>query len=118
MSDIKAGREDELRQMVAYHEMRKLLEAKYSGKWVVIHSCQLVGGYGSYDEARAAARRKNLDILDCFIQRVGTEPPIILSYGDQHGHLSNFQRQFPNSPRQSHMNCLTTVIPAKAGIQE
>ena len=70
-----------IRQMIAYDEMLEMLEAEYSGRWVVIHDCQLVGDYGSYGEAEAAAMQENRNILDCFIQRVGVEPPIIISYG-------------------------------------
>ena len=81
MTATKATHEAELRQMVAYHEIEKRLEDQYPGRWVVLHDCQLVGDYGSYDEAKAAAQGKNLDLLDCFIQKVGAEPPIILSYG-------------------------------------
>ena len=77
MTATKATHETELRQMVAYHDMEKRLEAQYPGRWVVLHNCQLVGDYGSYDEATAAAQGKHLDLPDCFIQKVGAEPPPI-----------------------------------------
>ena len=72
----------ELAQLVAYHEMRQELESQYPGRWVVIHGSELAGHYETYLAARAGAREQDLDLLDCLIQKVGAEPPIILSYGD------------------------------------
>ena len=72
----------ELTLLVAYHEMRQKLESQYPGEWVVIHGSELAGHYESYQAARAGARDQGLDLLDCLVQRVGAEPPIILSYGN------------------------------------
>ncbi|MDE2959444.1 MAG: hypothetical protein OXU28_05260 [Chloroflexota bacterium] len=70
----------DLAQLVAYHEMRQSLEDDYFGRWVVIHNCELAGDYETYDEARARTRKEGFNLLDCLIQRVGVEPPIIVSY--------------------------------------
>ena len=71
----------DLAQRVAYHEMRQSLKDDYFGRWVVIHNCELAGDYATYDEARTRAKEEGLNLLDCLIQRVGIEPPIIVSYG-------------------------------------
>ena len=68
-------------QAMAYHEMRDELESQFFDRWVIIHNSQLIGDFGSYDEAKAAVEAKGLSLLDCYIRQVGVEPPIILSYG-------------------------------------
>ena len=82
MTTAKEPQPPELAQLVAYHEMRHALEDRYPGKWVVIYDSELFGHYSSYEAARAGARGRGLNLLDCLIQKVGAEPPIILSYGN------------------------------------
>ena len=53
-----------LDQMDVYDEMRQELEDEYFGRWVVIDGGQLVGNYGTFDEARADAREKGLNPLN------------------------------------------------------
>ena len=50
-------------------------------QWVVLCNSELVGHYGAYEAARTGAREQGLNLLDCLIQKVGAQPPIILSYG-------------------------------------
>ena len=68
-------------QMMAYEEMRQELEANYFGRWVVIYDGRLVGDYGTFQDARAAAKERGLIPLNYLVKRVGVEPPIIVSYG-------------------------------------
>ena len=70
MTDAQNAQPYDLAQHVAYHEMRQSLEDDYSGRWVVIHNCELAGDYETYDEARAGARKEGFNLLDCLIQRV------------------------------------------------
>ena len=81
MTTVEDTQLSELAQLVAYHEMRQTLEARYPGRWVVLCNSELVGHYGAYEAARTGAREQGLNLLDCLIQKVGAEPPIILSYG-------------------------------------
>ena len=63
----------------AYDEMKEELEREHWGKWVVICNLELLGAYGSLDEAQQAAKEAGFDFLDCCIRLVGVEPlPIIL----------------------------------------
>ena len=82
MTTTKDVQPPELAQLVAYHEMRQSLESKYLGKWVVIHDSKFAGDYETYEEARTESRERGFNLLDCLIQKVGAEPPIILSYGN------------------------------------
>lgn len=82
MTTVKDVQPPELARLVAYHEMRQELESKYLGKWVVIHGSRLAGDYETYEAARTGACEQGLNLLDCLIQKVGAEPPIILSYGN------------------------------------
>ncbi len=81
MATVEEAQLSELAQLVAYHEMRQALEDRYPGQWVVLCNSELVGHYDAYEEARTGAREQGLDLLDCLIQKVGAQPPIILSYG-------------------------------------
>ena len=63
-----------LDQMDAYEEMRDELESKYFGRWVIVDGGQLVGNYGTFDEARADARGKGLNPLNYLVTVVGVEP--------------------------------------------
>jgi hypothetical protein len=82
MTTTQEAQPPELIQLVAYHKMRQALKAAYLGQWVVIFDSKVVGHYETYDEARTGARGQGLNLLDCLIQKVGAEPPIILSYSD------------------------------------
>ena len=82
MTSVEETQLTELAQLVAYHEMRQTLEDRYPGQWVVLCDSELVGHYDAYEAARAGAREQGLNLLDCLIQKVGAQPPIILSYGN------------------------------------
>ena len=63
----------------AYDEMQEALEQEHWGKWVVIHEKELLGAYGSFDEAQQAAKNAGINHLNCCIKQVGAVPmPIIL----------------------------------------
>ena len=70
-------------QMMVYEEMRQQLESNCFGRWVVIDDGRLVGAYETFEEARADARKKGLDPLNCLTRQVGVEPPIVISYGER-----------------------------------
>ena len=69
-------------QFITYDEMREDLEKRFPGRWIVLFDSSVIGDYDSFAQAEAETLKKNLSILDCFIQKVGAEPPVILSYGD------------------------------------
>ena len=70
-----------LDQMAAYRELQQELESKYFGRWVVIDDGKLVGNYATFDEAEAAAKEQGLNPSAYLVRQVGTEPPLLLSYG-------------------------------------
>ena len=82
MTTVEDTQQSELAQLVAYHEMRQTLEERYPGQWVVLCNSELVGHYDAYEAARTGACEQGLNPLDCLIQKVGAQPPIILSYGN------------------------------------
>ena len=65
--------------ILAYDDKKESLEQEHWGKWVVIHKKELLGAYGSFDEAQQAAKDAGINHLECCIRQVGIEPmPIIL----------------------------------------
>ena len=46
------------KELAAYAEMRDYLETDYLGQWVVVHSGELVGTYGTFEKAADEAVRK------------------------------------------------------------
>lgn len=70
-------------EILAYQQMQGQLERDHPGRWVIIHDSRKRGeDYGSYSEAKAAARELGLDVLACFIRQVGVDTAIFLSYGE------------------------------------
>lgn len=63
-------------EISAYDEMRADLEAKHTGKWVVVHDRKLVNLYESFDEAAAEAV-KLFGGGPYLIRQVGA-PPVVL----------------------------------------
>ena len=43
------------KEIAAYDRMRSILETDYSGKWIVIHDEEFVGGYDDFQEAAQEA---------------------------------------------------------------
>lgn len=69
-------------QFIIYDEMREDLENRFPGRWVVLFDSSVIGDYDSFEQAESEALKKDLNILSCFIQKVGAEPPVVLSYGN------------------------------------
>ncbi len=56
------------------------MEKVYLDRWIIIHGGKKVGGdYDCYDDAAAAARALDLDVLACLIRQVGANTAIFLS---------------------------------------
>jgi hypothetical protein len=69
MGDIK----DEIR---AFDAMQNDLEAKYRGRWIVIHGGQLIGDFSEFEEA-----------ADHALDKFGRGPYLIRKVGEPPSHL-------------------------------
>ncbi|HJU60686.1 MAG TPA: hypothetical protein VJ864_01470 [Candidatus Binatia bacterium] len=46
------------KEIETFQQMRAELESAHTGEWVVIHNCQLIGFYASFEKAADDAVRK------------------------------------------------------------
>jgi len=67
---------DLTKEIAAYNEMQQELEAKYTGKWVLIHNQKLVSAFDSFEKAAEEAVRL-FGAGPYLIRQVGA-PPIVL----------------------------------------
>ncbi len=59
-------------EIAAFDNMRKVLESKYRGQWVVFHGGDFIGHYPSF-QAAAAEAEERFDTDPCLIRQVGVE---------------------------------------------
>lgn len=74
-------------EIAAYERMRSELEASHVGKWVIVHSCELVGVYDSLESAAEEAV-KRFGRGPYLLRQVGSSPlvlPASVMYVPVHG---------------------------------
>jgi hypothetical protein len=74
-------------EIAAYETMRGELEAKHTGKWVIVHDRVLVAVYDSFEQAAAEAV-KHFGSGPYLIRQVGAPPvalPASVMYNLTHG---------------------------------
>ena len=75
------------REMAAYDEMRRSLEADRFGEWVIVHDELLAGAYADFESAAEDAVRR-FGRGPYLIRQVGEGPvtlPASVRYGPVHG---------------------------------
>ena len=82
MTDTARFKHPLLDQVSAYGAMREDLEREYPGRWVIISRSNMVGDYGSFQEADEAATRMGLNKMECLFKPVGVETVIINTRGE------------------------------------
>lgn len=63
-------------EIAAYEAIKRDLEARSLGKWVLVHNCTLVGTYGTFEESAGVAVRQ-FGRGPYLIKQVGA-PPLTL----------------------------------------
>ena len=67
-----------LNQIQAYEDRKEELERDYLGRWIIIHQGKVKGDYDSCDSAEEARRDMNINITECLVKHVGSNPVIVI----------------------------------------